>query len=70
MTRMMTTGEAADYCRLSVDFLNKARCFQTDGPAYVRLGRSIRYSIDDLNSWLARNRRDCTSPDHAERPVP
>lgn len=47
--------QAADYCGLSKSFLDKARIYG-GGPAFFRLGRSVIYSTDDLDSWLAANR--------------
>lgn len=35
---------------------------QSRGPAYIRVGRSIRYRLVDLDAWLARHRvptREC-----------
>ncbi|ESZ76503.1 helix-turn-helix domain-containing protein [Mesorhizobium sp. M0761] len=52
----LRVSQAADYVGLSKSFLDKARCYGT-GPAYVKLGNSVIYSTDDLDAWVAENRR-------------
>ncbi|PLU37985.1 hypothetical protein BMJ27_07430 [Sinorhizobium medicae] len=44
--------QAAEYCRVSKSFLDKARIYG-GGPAFMRLGRSVIYNTDDLDTWLA-----------------
>lgn len=51
--QLLNEVEAATYLRLSRSFLRQARC-RADGPAYVKLGRSVRYRLPDLNIWLAQ----------------
>ncbi|OQM77559.1 hypothetical protein BFN67_01610 [Pseudaminobacter manganicus] len=48
--------QAAEYVGLSKSFLDKARCFGA-GPAFAKLGKTIIYSTDDLDAWVAANRR-------------
>ncbi len=48
---MLTTREAADYLGLAPATLNKWRCLGV-GPAFVRLGRAIRYRRDHLDAFL------------------
>ena len=38
-----------------VDYLKQARIFGR-GPSYIRVGRSIRYRIRDLDQWLEAHR--------------
>jgi hypothetical protein len=52
---LVTELEAADRLRLSVSYLRNMRV-RGDGPAYVKLGRSVRYDPPDLMSW-ARSRQ-------------
>ena len=52
-------AEAANYIGLSVSTLNKLRCFG-GGPAYLKLGRCVFYSITDLDAWVAERRRTTT----------
>ncbi|MDX8517954.1 helix-turn-helix transcriptional regulator [Mesorhizobium dulcispinae] len=50
--------DAATYCGLSKSTLDKFRCYG-GGPAYIQLGSigAVIYSTDDLDKWLAANRR-------------
>jgi predicted DNA-binding transcriptional regulator AlpA len=48
--------QAADYVGLSKSFLDKARCYG-GGPSYIKLGATVIYSTDDLDAWLAANRK-------------
>jgi len=47
--------QAAEYCGLSKSLLDKLRC-KGGGPVFIRLGRSVVYSTDDLDAWLSANR--------------
>jgi hypothetical protein len=58
---MVPEKEAAHYIGMSVPFLRKSRMEgrrknRTPGPPYSRLGRSIRYSLRDLDAWLLEHR--------------
>lgn len=48
---ILTTREAAEHVRLSQTQLERLRQ-RGDGPAYIKLGRSIRYRQDDIALWL------------------
>lgn len=48
--------QAAEYLGVSKSFLDKARCYGTSGPAFMRLGRTIVYDTTELDRWL----RSCT----------
>jgi len=52
---------AARYIGMSVPFLRQSRMGdarenRTPGPPYLKLGRSIRYLIEDLDAWLTAHR--------------
>ena len=47
--------EAAPYTGLSTHGLRAMRR-QGRGPAYLRLGRAIRYRIVDLDAWMTAHR--------------
>jgi chromatin segregation and condensation protein Rec8/ScpA/Scc1 (kleisin family) len=47
--------EAAKFLRLSPQTLRNWRS-QCRGPVYIRAGRRILYSIDDLKQFMANNR--------------
>lgn len=49
--------EAANYICMSRSFLSQDRvngtlANRTPGPKFIKIGRSIRYLKDDLDSWL------------------
>ena len=52
--------EAAKYLGLSISTLNKLRC-TGGGPAFLKLGRAVRYTPDDLQDWLDSQRVRSTS---------
>jgi predicted DNA-binding transcriptional regulator AlpA len=54
------TEEAARHLGLAVSTLEKMRVYG-DGPAYVKLGRSVRYRICDLEAYLEKRVVESTS---------
>ena len=48
---LLTPKEAAQFLRVSVSFLAKAR-MRGDGPRYRKLSRAVRYLRFDLSDWL------------------
>ena len=58
--RLLTAKDAADVLRLSTSWLAKAR-MRGDGPPFVKLGRSIRYSEVALAQWTKSRVRWSTS---------
>lgn len=52
---LLTTPEAAVALRVSTVTIKRLRSSGRD-PAYVRLGRLIRYPIGDLRRWINANR--------------
>lgn len=60
---LLDEREAAAYISMSEAYLRSDRYRghvggRTPGPAYLRLGRTIRYRRDDLDAWLAAHRVD------------
>ena len=58
---MLTEIEAAKYIGMSQSFLrqdrmNGFRTGRTKGPAFIRVGRNIRYHLYDLEAWMDENR--------------
>jgi len=54
---------AAQIIGMSRSFLAKARMTgnlenHLNAPVWIKAGRSVRYAIADLESWIERNRRD------------
>ena len=57
MKRFLKESEAAEFIGMSRQFLRKSRMngtlrAHTPGPPYVKLGRSVRYDLSDLERWL------------------
>lgn len=57
---IMRTAEAAEYCGSSASTFEKLR-LTGGGPVYSKIGRRVVYRIEDLDAWLANNRRRSTS---------
>jgi predicted DNA-binding transcriptional regulator AlpA len=58
--RTLKTNAAAAYCGSSASTFEKLR-LTGGGPAFIKLGRRVVYRIEDLDAWLAENRRRSTS---------
>lgn len=57
MKNTLTEKEAAEYIGMSRSFLRQDRMNgyrenRTPGPNFLKVGRSIRYLKNDLDSWL------------------
>ena len=51
--RLMTTSEVAEYLVVPVTTLYRWR--QTgEGPRALRIGKHLRYRVEDLHAWLDR----------------
>ena len=57
---LITAKEAANYLRVSLSWLAKAR-MRGDGPPYIKVGRSIRYDQAGLIQWMKSRQRLSTS---------
>jgi hypothetical protein len=62
---LLTEAEAADFLRLSVRTLQAWR-IRIAGPAFVQVGRAVRYRRRDLIAWIDAN---TVSPSRANSPV-
>ena len=60
MRRRLRPKDAAQYIGWSESTLAKKR-MAGDGPAYIKLGRSVLYELDELDRFLASRRRTSTS---------
>lgn len=57
-TRYLTAKEAAALIGVSESALEKGRAgYGSFQPPYVRIGRSVRYPLDQLMGWLEQFRR-------------
>lgn len=59
-TDILTTSEAATYCRLGKPTLERFR-ISGDGPRYCKLGGAVRYRKADLDAWLESRLTKSTS---------
>lgn len=57
---LLNTLDSATYLDLSPRTLEKWR-LNGGGPAYIKLGRAVRYRVSDLEAFLAERRRLSTS---------
>jgi predicted DNA-binding transcriptional regulator AlpA len=57
---LLRTSGAAAITGLSISTLNKLRC-SGGGPAFLKLGRAVRYKSVDLKDWLDSRRVMSTS---------
>jgi len=51
MQKLLTTEELAKLLGMATYTLHKYRT-QGLGPKYVKLGRLVRYNIDDVQEWI------------------
>ena len=59
--RLLTDPEAATYIGMSISFLRQGRmegrrANRSPGPPFIKMGKAIRYDLQDLDAWLAANR--------------
>ncbi len=55
MTQAITESEVAKILSMSVQSLRNWRC-QRKGPPYLKIGRSVRYPVEDLNRYLQQKK--------------
>ena len=59
-TMVMTVQQASEYLGLAVSTLNKWRC-HGGGPVFIKMGRAVRYRVEDLEYFLTSSRLASTS---------
>ena len=57
---LLTAKEASVRLKVSLSWLAKAR-MRGDGPAYIKVGRSIRYAEATIIQWMKGRQRMSTS---------
>jgi predicted DNA-binding transcriptional regulator AlpA len=57
---LLTPQDAARMLKVSLSWLAKAR-MRGDGPHYIKVGRSIRYTGASLQQWMKSRQRLSTS---------
>lgn len=52
--RALTEVETAEYIGMSRSFLRQSRMEgnRTPAPRFIKIGRAVRYLVEDLDSWL------------------
>ena len=60
--KTLTEPETSVYIKMSRSYLRQARCagqvgHRTRGPAFIKIGRSVRYLVEDLDAWLEEHRQ-------------
>lgn len=58
---LLTALQAADLLGLSVETLDHWRMTSGRGPAFVKMGRAVRYRRADLLAFIRRSRRTSTA---------
>lgn len=58
---VLRSNEAAIFIAMSESFLRQSRIYgdlpgRTPGPPYLKVGRSVRYLVADLETWLEEHR--------------
>jgi len=56
MDKNLTTKEAAEFLGISKGTMERMRK-DNQGPPYFKIGRVIRYSLQDLKEWIAHHKR-------------
>ncbi len=59
-TSYLTTTKAANYLRMSKQFLEIAR-HRGDGPPFIKLSRAVRYHRPSLDPWMLERQRNHTA---------
>lgn len=56
-TSLLTEKDAAQFLNVSRVTLARSRCYgKPEGPPYIRMGRTIRYAVDDLQRFVEDRR--------------
>jgi predicted DNA-binding transcriptional regulator AlpA len=57
--RWLSPAEASTYTGISKSWMAKLRMHGT-GPAYAKLGKAVRYSVESLDAWMSEHARRST----------
>ena len=60
LDNLLKEKDAAQHIGMSVSYLQHARCYGVtggggSGPVHIKLGRSVRYRVSDLERWIKEN---------------
>jgi predicted DNA-binding transcriptional regulator AlpA len=53
-SQLLTSKEAATYCRVSLSWLAHRR-IEGGGPAFIKIGGKVHYRLSDLDNWIAQH---------------
>ena len=55
--QLVTTPEAAELLRVSEHWIRASRFRpELDGPPFIKIGRSVRYDLRDIEDWVNRRK--------------
>jgi excisionase family DNA binding protein len=60
LATVMTVQQASEYLGLAVSTLNQWRC-HGGGPVFIKMGRAVRYRVEDLEAFISSSRMSSTS---------
>lgn len=65
--KILNETEASRYIRMSLSYLRRDRCYgatqgREPGPAFIKIGKVVRYHIEDLDRWLSAHRKEWMMP--------
>lgn len=68
--KVLNEIEASRYIGMSLSFLRQDRCYgaireHTPGPVFLKIGKAVRYHINDLDNWLQRHRKSRNTQEKA-----
>jgi predicted DNA-binding transcriptional regulator AlpA len=65
---VMQEAEAAKYIGMSSSWLRQSRFTgNPEAPPFIKIGRSVRYLLADLNQWLSDRRQRNTLESEVQR---
>jgi predicted DNA-binding transcriptional regulator AlpA len=69
LLNVLKDPEAALYIGMSESFLRQSRMDgirenRTPGPPFVKIGRAVRYLVEDLDAWLHQYRQEPSTGEH------
>ena len=56
MENLLTERQVAALLGVSISLLRKWRVSREGGPPYLKIGRAVRYSTEDLDAFVRTNR--------------
>lgn len=60
MITLLSEREAAKLVSVSIRTIQQWR-LRGEGPPFLKIGRAVRYSVEDIERWIETRRRTSTS---------